>query len=71
LAVIMIENETEKIIKMSFRSKGTFDVNQFAKKYFGGGGHINAAGGVLRSSLDKTIEHFLSSIAKEKSQFDD
>jgi len=71
LAVIMIENETEKIIKMSFRSKGTFDVNQFAKKYFGGGGHMNAAGGVSRSSLDKTIEHFLSSIAKEKSQFDD
>ena len=43
LAVILIENEAEKIIKMSFRSKGSFDVNHFAKKYFNGGGHINAA----------------------------
>ena len=43
----MIESETEKVIKMSFRSKGTFDVNQFAKSYFNGGGHINAAGGIL------------------------
>ena len=37
LAVIMIENEVEKTIKMSFRSKGSFDVNKFAKKYFNGG----------------------------------
>jgi len=44
-AVIFIENESEKIIKISFRSKGTFDVNKFARAHFEGGGHINAAGG--------------------------
>ncbi len=70
-AVIMIENETEKIIKMSFRSKKSFDVNQFAKKYFNGGGHINAAGGVSHSSLENTVAYFLNSIIQEKPQFDD
>ena len=70
LAVIMIENEAEKIIKMSFRSKGSFDVNQFAKKYFNGGGHINAAGGVSHSPLAETVSQFRNAIAQEKSHFD-
>ena len=69
LAVIMIENEVEKIIKMSFRSKGSFDVNKFAKKHFNGGGHINAAGGVSSLTLDETVEQFIKVIAEEKSQF--
>ncbi|MEC9135617.1 MAG: bifunctional oligoribonuclease/PAP phosphatase NrnA [Bacteroidota bacterium] len=69
LAVIMIENETEKIIKMSFRSKGSFDVNHFAKKYFNGGGHVNAAGGVSDLTLNETVDQFLKAIAYEKSQF--
>ena len=69
LAVIMIENETEKIIKMSFRSKGSFDVNQFAKKYFNGGGHINAAGGVSYLNLDETAAQFRNAVMHEKSQF--
>ena len=69
LSVIMIENEVEKIIKMSFRSKGSFDVNKFAKKYFNGGGHINAAGGVSNLTLDETVEHFIKVLAEEKSQF--
>ena len=69
LAVIMIENETEKIFKMSFRSKGSFDVNQFAKKYFNGGGHINAAGGVSYLNIDETISQFRNAVMDEKSQF--
>ncbi len=44
LSVIMIENESEKIIKMSFRSKGSVDVNQFARKYFNGGGILMLRG---------------------------
>lgn len=31
-------------MKLSFRSKGNIDVNQFAKAHFGGGGHFNASG---------------------------
>ena len=55
LAVILIENTQEQIIKMSFRSKGSFDVNQFARKYFNGGGHKNAAGGKSDESIENTI----------------
>ncbi len=54
LAVIMIENKQENIIKMSFRSKDDFDVNQFARTYFNGGGHLNAAGGMSTRSLRET-----------------
>ncbi|MBH45808.1 MAG: DHH family phosphoesterase [Flavobacteriaceae bacterium] len=66
LSVIMIENESEKIIKMSFRSKGSVDVNQFARKYFSGGGHLNAAGGKSDSSIEETVSHFIKSIETEK-----
>ena len=69
LAVIMIENEAEKIIKMSFRSKGSFDVNRFAKKYFNGGGHINAAGGVSHLTLEETVEQFINAVVDNKAQF--
>ena len=65
-AVIMIENQQDKIIKMSFRSKGGFDVNQFAKTYFNGGGHLNAAGGVSGLSLKETESKFLSVLDKIK-----
>ena len=50
----MIENKQEGIIKMSFRSKGDFDVNTFARTYFNGGGHFNAAGGMSTDSLYDT-----------------
>ena len=43
---MMIENENEGKIKMSFRSQGNFSVDNFARNYFNGGGHLNAAGGV-------------------------
>ncbi|SDR66973.1 DHH family phosphoesterase [Christiangramia echinicola] len=57
-AVIFIEKENENLIKMSFRSKGDFDVNKFARAHFEGGGHINAAGGKSNLSLNDTIVKF-------------
>ena len=66
MAVIMIENEQEQIIKMSFRSKGAFSVNDFARTYFKGGGHHNAAGGVSKLSLSETESKFINSISKVK-----
>jgi bifunctional oligoribonuclease and PAP phosphatase NrnA len=57
-AAIFIENAEENIIKISFRSQGNFDVNQFARTHFEGGGHINAAGGKSYISLEKTVEKF-------------
>ena len=57
-AAIFIENAEEKIIKISFRSQGDFDVNQFARDNFSGGGHRNAAGGKSEDSMEETIRKF-------------
>ena len=57
-AAIFIENKADKIIKISLRSKGDFDVNQFARKHFEGGGHINAAGGKSDLNLKETTQKF-------------
>ncbi|MEN9335640.1 MAG: hypothetical protein RLZZ500_627 [Bacteroidota bacterium] len=55
---IFIEHKDEGIVKISFRSQGNFDVNQFARTYFNGGGHINAAGGKSTDTLENTILRF-------------
>lgn len=55
---IFIEHADEKIIKISFRSQGGFDVNKFARDHFNGGGHINAAGGKSNLSLEETVRKF-------------
>ena len=59
---MMIENENEGKIKMSFRSQGNFSVDNFARNYFNGGGHLNAAGGVSTESLGKTIIRFKNAL---------
>ncbi|MCS6935080.1 MAG: bifunctional oligoribonuclease/PAP phosphatase NrnA [Chitinophagales bacterium] len=53
--------ETDKI-KVSFRSRGAVDVNQFARKHFEGGGHRNAAGGKSYLGLEKTEKKFLDAL---------
>lgn len=60
------ELKEENIIKISFRSQGTFDVNQFARKHFNGGGHVNAAGGKSFDTLEETINKFIAILATEK-----
>jgi len=56
--VIFIEDVEQKIIKISFRSKGSFSVNQFSRNHFNGGGHDNAAGGRSDVSMQETIQNF-------------
>lgn len=56
LAAIVIDRDEER--KWSFRSKGKVDVNSFARNYFEGGGHYNAAGGRSSESLEKTVQYF-------------
>lgn len=50
--------EREGKIKCSFRSKGMFDVNVFARANFSGGGHRNAAGGVSEQKLEDVVKKF-------------
>jgi phosphoesterase RecJ-like protein len=60
LSVILIESKEDGIIKMSFRSKGDFSVNIFAEKYFCGGGHHNAAGGVSKEAMYETKNRLIN-----------
>ncbi|MCK5401674.1 MAG: bifunctional oligoribonuclease/PAP phosphatase NrnA [Flavobacteriaceae bacterium] len=59
-AAIFIEHKQDKIVKISLRSNGSFNVNEFARKNFNGGGHNNAAGGRSQLSLKDTVEKFIS-----------
>jgi bifunctional oligoribonuclease and PAP phosphatase NrnA len=61
-------SERDHEIRMSFRSKGTFDVNAFARKYFNGGGHANAAGGRSTESLTQTIDTLTQIITQTEPQ---
>jgi phosphoesterase RecJ-like protein len=65
-AAILIDREEER--KWSFRSKGNFDVNIFARTHFEGGGHANAAGGRSSKSVDETLNDFKNIIENYKSQ---
>ena len=48
--------EREGVVKLSLRSKGDFKVNMIANKYFNGGGHTNAAGGISSVNVLETIK---------------
>ncbi len=61
-------SERDNEIRMSFRSKGLFDVNEFARTYFNGGGHANAAGGRSNQSLSETIEVYKNALAQTENQ---
>jgi phosphoesterase RecJ-like protein len=66
LAAIVIDREEER--KWSFRSKGLFDVNIFARNHFEGGGHANAAGGKSSKSIEETASDFAEVIKMYKNQ---
>ena len=66
LAAIVIDRGEER--KCSFRSKGSFDVNTFARKYFNGGGHFNAAGGQSKEPLDAVVAKFKEAMTENKDQ---
>lgn len=67
-AAIFIEHKAEGIIKISFRSKGTFNVNEFSRAHFHGGGHVNAAGGKSTISLEETVIKFNSTLPQYREQ---
>jgi len=50
--------------KMSFRAKGNFPANEFARKYFNGGGHFSAAGGESKDSIENVEIKLKASIAE-------
>ena len=57
-AAIFIQREDR--VRISFRSKGNFDVNHFARTHFNGGGHRNASAAYHQDTLENTIAYFES-----------
>lgn len=66
LGAIVIDRDEER--KWSFRSKGNFDVNTFARTHFDGGGHFNASGGSSKDSVETTVNKFKEVIKQYESQ---
>jgi phosphoesterase RecJ-like protein len=64
LAAIIIDRGEER--KCSFRSKGSFDVNTFAKTYFNGGGHFHAAGGHSSDKLEQVVSAFIKAVQENE-----
>jgi phosphoesterase RecJ-like protein len=54
LSILLTEKDNQ--IRMSFRSKGQFSVNDLARKHFSGGGHRNAAGGRNFLTINESIK---------------
>lgn len=46
------------LIKVSLRSVGDFPCNEFAARYFNGGGHKNASGGEFYGTLEEAVRVF-------------
>jgi bifunctional oligoribonuclease and PAP phosphatase NrnA len=64
MAALFIEKDDH--IKLSLRStRDQVDVNQFARAYFNGGGHKNAAGGKSFSDMYNTLSQFEVLVRRE------
>ena len=66
LAAILIDRDEKR--KWSFRSKGEFDCNTFARRHFNGGGHFNAAGGESDDSLEQNLNQFKHALQEYATQ---
>ena len=53
---------------MSFRSKGSFSVNDLARTHFNGGGHINASGAISNLPFSETVAKFISILPNYKNE---
>jgi bifunctional oligoribonuclease and PAP phosphatase NrnA len=56
VAALFTENTDH--IKISLRSSGNHDVNEFARNHYHGGGHKNASGGKSYDSMEQSLSRF-------------
>jgi phosphoesterase RecJ-like protein len=64
IAFFMSETHSKQRIRVSFRAKGSYDVNTVAT-FFQGGGHKKAAGCILNATLSEAEKMILKRIKKE------
>lgn len=62
MAISAMFIETRNFIRISLRSRPDVDVSEFARRYFDGGGHKNAAGGKSFDKMPATIERFKKAV---------
>jgi phosphoesterase RecJ-like protein len=62
MSALLLENH--KFIRISLRSRGDVDVNAFARRYFDGGGHKNAAGGKSTDTMVQTLARYKQAVAE-------
>ena len=58
LSAFFREDKEQGLIKLSFRSTGTVPCNRFSSEFYNGGGHLNAAGGEFKGTLEEAVEVF-------------
>jgi len=66
----VLVTEKDKKVRLSFRSKGDFSVNDLARKHFNGGGHRNAAGGNMSKPILEVVEEIKMVVGKYKQELD-
>lgn len=59
---VYLREDGPDYVKVSMRSKGSFPVNEFCEKEFGGGGHLNAAGGEFHGTLAEAVSHLIEAM---------
>ncbi len=62
----VLVTDKDKKVRMSFRSKGEFSVNDLARNHFNGGGHRNAAGGNMSKPIMEVVEEIKSVLQNYK-----
>ena len=61
----LVKENDEGVVRISFRSKYDFNVNDFARKYFAGGGHRKASGATSVMNLEDTCNYMEECFRKE------
>lgn len=56
-------------VRLSFRSKYGFDVADFAKRHFDGGGHVKASGATSTMNFDDTVEYLERTMKAELEEY--
>ncbi len=67
-ASVFMRQESD-CIRVSMRSLGDVSVKDICSEYFNGGGHVNAAGGEFRGTLDEAVEHLRSNLPQIYKRF--
>lgn len=67
----VLVKDGKDLVKLSFRSRGTFPVNKLAATLFNGGGHINAAGGESYDTLENTVKKLKAALPDYQKQLEE